>query len=102
MTDRDILKSSFAATPECLTLAQLEILVEGKTTHPHLAVCPRCQAELAMLKSFESSTPLPDEGAAVAWISSHLDRRLDSIKNPSRSRARAATQNLEMKDSWLA
>ena len=38
---------------------------------------------------------------AVAWISSHLDRQLESIKNPSRARARAATQNLETQDSWL-
>jgi hypothetical protein len=102
MADRDTLKSSFAATPECLTPAQLEMLMEGKNTHPHLAGCPRCQAELAMLKSFESGTPLPDEGAAVAWISSHLDRELDHIKNPSRARARAATKNVEGQDSWLA
>jgi len=102
MADRDILKSSFAATPECLTPAQLESLADGKKTHPHLAGCPRCQAELAMLKSFESGTPLLDEGAAVGWISSQLDRQLESIKNPSRARARAATQNLETQDSWLA
>jgi len=101
MADRDILKSSFAATPECLTPAQLETVAEGKKTHPHLAGCPRCQAELAMLKSFESGVPLPDEGAAVAWISSQLDRQLEHIKNPARSRTPAATQNLEAQDSWL-
>src|SRR5258708_24853696 len=101
MADRDILKSSFAVTQECLRPEQLETLAEGKGTHPHLAACPRCQAELAMLKSFESGSPLPDEGAAVAWISSHLDRQLESIKNPSHARARAATQNLETQESWL-
>ena len=100
MADRDILKSSFVVTPECLTPAQLETLADGKKTHPHLAGCPRCQAELAMLKSFESVTPLRDEGAAVAWISSHLDRQLESIKNPSRTRG--AVQNREVGDSWLA
>ena len=102
MADRDILKSTLAATPECLTPEQLEALLDGKHSNPHLAACPRCQAELAMLKSFESGAPLPDEGAAVAWISSHLDRQLESIKNPSRARARAAIQNLETQDSWLA
>lgn len=102
MADRDILKSTLAATPECLAPEQLETLAEGKKTHPHLAGCPRCQAELAMLKSFESGTPLPDEGAAVAWISSHLERQLESIKNPSRARARAAIQVLEAQGSWLA
>jgi hypothetical protein len=101
MSDRDILKSSFSPTPECLTPEQLEALSGGKKGHPHLAGCPRCQAELAMLKSFESGTPLPDEGAAVAWISSQLDRRLEDIKHPVRSRARAAVQNLEPQN-WLS
>jgi hypothetical protein len=103
MSDRDILKSAMATTPECLTPAQLESLLDGKHGNPHLANCSRCQAELAMLKSFESGTPLPDEGAAVAWISSHLDRRLDSIKSSTRSRAyRSAIRALEPQGSWLA
>lgn len=100
MSDRDILKSSFTATPECLAPEQLESLLDGKNSHPHLATCPRCQAELAMLKSFESAAPLPGEGAAVAWISSQLDRQLDTIKHPVRSRARAAVQSLEPQ-SWM-
>lgn len=100
MSDRDILKESFTATPDCLTPEQLEALQDGKKGHPHLESCPRCQAELAMLKSFESDAPLPDEGAAVAWISAQLDRRLDSSKQPARSRARAAVQSLEPQ-SWL-
>lgn len=102
MSDRDILKSTLTATPECLAPEQLEALVDGKKTHPHLAGCPRCQAELAMLKSFEAGTPLPDEGAAVAWIGSHLDRQLENIKNPSRRASRTAVQNFEPQGSWLA
>jgi hypothetical protein len=90
MSDREILKSMLAATPECLTPQQLEGLLDGKNTHPHLAQCPRCQGELTLLKSFESSAPLPDEGAAVGWISSHLNRQLESIKNPSAARLRGA------------
>ena len=101
MSDRDILKSSLAATPECLAPEQLEGMLDGKSSHPHLASCPRCQAELAMLKSFESAAPLPGEGAAVAWISSQLDRQLDTIKRPVRSRARAAAHNLAPQ-SWLS
>lgn len=103
MSDRDALKSALAATPECLTPAQLESLLDGKHNNPHLVQCPRCQAELAMLKSFESGAPLPDEGAAVAWINSHLDRQLENIKNPSRGRfSRPATQFSEPQGSWLA
>ena len=103
MSDRDTLKSALAATPECLTPAQLESLLDGKHSHPHLVQCSRCQAELAMLKSFQSGAPLPDEGAAVAWISSHLDRQLENIKNPSRGRLLGpATQGLEPQGPWLA
>jgi len=102
MSERDILKSSLAATPECLSPEQLEALLDGKTSNPHLAQCPRCQAELAMLKAFGSGTPLPDEGAAVAWVSSQLDRRLESIKGPSRSRARSLVQNFEPQASWMS
>ena len=86
MSDREILKAALATTPDCLNLQQLEALVTCPTApNPHLLQCPRCQAELAMLKSFESTEPLPGEGAAVAWISSHLERKVEQIKNPSRA-----------------
>ena len=103
MSYRDALKSTLATTPECLAPEQLEALLDGKQSHPHLAQCPRCQAELAMLKSFEFGAPLPDEGAAVAWIGSHLERHLEDIKSPPRGGLlRPATQRLEVPVSWLA
>lgn len=103
MTDQDILKSTLAATPECLKPEQLEALLDGRQSNPHLAACPRCQAELAMLKTFESGSPLADEGAAVAWISSHLDRQLEAIKNPGKTRAvRSGVQSFEQQGPWLA
>ena len=103
MSDRDILKSTLSTSSECLAPEQLEMLLDGKQSHPHLADCPRCQAELAMLKSFEFGSPLPDEGAAVAWIGSHLERHLYEIKHPSRGGLlRPATQRLESPVSWLA
>lgn len=83
MVDRSTLNRALAAKPDCLSLKELEQLAEDPSRkHPHLAACPRCQADLAMLKEFESGTALADEGAAVAWISSHLERRLDQIKSP--------------------
>jgi hypothetical protein len=103
MSDRDILKSTLATTSECLAPEQLEQLLDGKQSHPHLAECPRCRAELAMLKSFEFGSPLPDEGAAVAWIGSHLERHLEDIKHPSLGgRLRPATRRLELPVSWMA
>jgi hypothetical protein len=103
MTDRDTLKLAVAATPQCLSAAQLESLVDGKHSDPHLAECVRCQSELAMLKSFEAAEPLPQEGAAVAWISAHLDRQLEAIKSPSRGHlGRTATAGFARQGSWLA
>ena len=83
MINRSTLKAALKVTPECLSLQELEQLAGDQSPkHPHLAGCPRCQAELALLKEFEASSPLPDEGAAVSWISAQLDRNLDQIKNP--------------------
>ena len=101
MSDREIIKSALASTPDCLSPEQLEAVASSENKdHPHVRQCPRCQAELSLLQSFESSEALPGEGAAVAWITSDLDRRLDQIKNPSRSievRARSAAAS-----SWFA
>jgi hypothetical protein len=81
MLDRFTLKSTLAVGPNCLTPQELEKFVENSApADSHLAQCLRCQSELALLKSFESSEPLPDEGAAVAWISKRLESRLSQIK----------------------
>jgi hypothetical protein len=96
MSNRDILKSTLAPSSACLAPEQLEALLNGKTSNSHLADCPRCQAELSMLKSFESTTPLHNEGAAVAWISANLERELENMKNPARGRAAKA------QGSWMA
>lgn len=86
MLNRQSWKAALTPTTECLSVEQLERLLSGSAQNePHLAKCARCQAELAMLKSFGSETHLPDEGAAVAWISSQLERRFDEIKTPARS-----------------
>jgi hypothetical protein len=102
MSDREILKAALATTPECLNLQQLEALASSPTqSNPHLLQCPRCQAELAMLKSFESTEPLPGEGAAIAWISSHLERRVEQIKNPSRAKD-LGSRSASASPSWFA
>jgi hypothetical protein len=91
MSDRERLESALAATGECLSPATLESFVSvqtpvaGRSGAAHLAHCSRCQAELQLLKSFITSEPLPDEGAAVAWISAELERALPKIKGRQRS-----------------
>jgi hypothetical protein len=88
MLNRSSLNQAIKGKDDCLTLQELEKLVEDSSIqNSHLAGCPRCQTELALLKAFESSEPLPDEGAAVAWISKRLDQRQDEIKHGTPSPA---------------
>jgi hypothetical protein len=90
MLNRSSLNQALKGKDDCLTLQELEKLVEDSALkNSHLAGCPRCQTELSLLRSFESNEPLPDEGAAVAWISKHLDQRLGEIKQGTSSRAPA-------------
>jgi hypothetical protein len=75
-----IWQEAVAATKECLPLEVLERMMENTSSADakaaaHLASCAHCQTELAMLKSFEQSTPSADEGAAVAWIAAQLARQ---------------------------
>ena len=74
-----IWQEAAAETKDCLPLETLEQLMDNRSrdakAQAHLAGCAHCQTELAMLKSFEKSTPSADEGAAVAWIAAQLERR---------------------------
>jgi len=100
MMNKDNLKAALATTPECLTPEQLERVLQTNYSNAHLEQCPRCQADLAMLKAFASDTPLPDEGAAVAWISSQLDRRLDVIKSGAKGVAKGRLRQ-PAQSSWI-
>jgi hypothetical protein len=100
MSTRPPINDALKAKPDCLTPVQLERFAEDASLKdPHLAECSRCQTELALLKSFESSEPLPDEGAAIAWISARLERNLGQIKGLRVSRKAAASQEA---GSWFS
>jgi len=100
MLNRSTLRAALQAKPGCLTPQQLEKLAEDASLKdPHLAQCSRCQTELALLMSFESSEPLPEEGAGVAWISARLEQRLDLIKGSRPSRKVDAS---EPAGSWIS
>jgi hypothetical protein len=102
MLNRATINVALKTTPECLTPEELEKLADGRSeNHPHLSGCARCQAQLALLKSFESSEPLPDEGAAVAWISARLERQLDQIKRPGGSMAGATSRGTPWFTKWF-
>jgi hypothetical protein len=74
-----IWQSAVSSTEDCLPLEVLERMTESSSADPkaaaHLESCPHCQTELSMLKSFEASVPSADEGAAVAWIATQLERK---------------------------
>jgi hypothetical protein len=83
MINRSTLKAALIPKPGCLSAEELERVLENPVVeHPHVATCARCQAELALLREFEASKPLPDEGAAVTWIASEMERRLEQIRRP--------------------
>ena len=73
-----IWQEAVAATKDCPALEVLERVMEESSPDPkaaaHVAECPHCQSEIAMLRSFETSAPSENEGAAVAWIAAQLER----------------------------
>lgn len=96
MSERELLKTVMERTPQCLSAAELERLVSiPDDKEGHVSSCARCQAELAMMRAFESDEALPDEGAAVAWIGSRLEKRLGEIKAGHAPRERRKESLLE-------
>ncbi len=78
--DRQTLRRAVSRTAECLSMEQLERVIEtGEATDPaqrnHLLECLFCQTELSMLRTFLTAEAQPDEGAAAAWIASQLEKR---------------------------
>jgi hypothetical protein len=69
-------REGVSAGENCLPLEALERLAEGDSSDlknsQHVAGCPHCQAELAMLKSFNSSLPSAKDEKAVEWVVAQL------------------------------
>lgn len=67
-----------STSDHCLSWDALRNIMEGGSSHTrdaqHLSGCARCQAELAMLKSFERALPAENDQAAVDWIVARLQR----------------------------
>ena len=76
------LKETLAPAADCATLEELAELADPSVPSPsrnrvavHVAACQRCDAELALLKEFESASPRAEEEATVEWIVTRLRRR---------------------------
>lgn len=68
-------KDALAPTPECIDIARLGEPLEP-AAQAHLDTCPRCQAELALFREFQSDAATTEEAEAGAWIAGELQRRL--------------------------
>lgn len=93
----NLIRTAVAAGPNCLTPVQLDECLGNAESQwfAHVRTCPRCSTELALLRTFEESTPLPQEGAAVSWITAQLERNPaykakagGSIRRPERAKNR--------------
>jgi hypothetical protein len=81
-------REGVSAGEGCLSLDALQELVRGGASDPktaqHAAGCPHCQAELAMLRSFESSLGPGDDQAAVEWVAAQLQSGQELPSSPVR------------------
>lgn len=102
LNTRKIWQDAMSASDDCLDLAVLERMAEPGLVAPdakaarHLAECPHCQAELAMLKRFEAAEPMENEGAAVAWIVAQLQRNA-----VSQAASSSSVRRVSIWQSWF-
>ena len=85
MVDNDISakawRDGLSEGPDCLTPRALEQALAEECSGVesfsprHLDGCAHCQAELAMLRSFELAVPSEQEGSAASWIAARLQSR---------------------------
>jgi hypothetical protein len=73
-----IWRDAVSATADCISMEELHQLLEDTSSHVnrarHVDGCPHCQADLALIKNFESPNPNDEEAAAVAWIVAKLSQ----------------------------
>ena len=68
------MRTELEPSQECIPVDRFgSALTEAEQTH--VDTCARCEAELTLWKAFTDSQPAADEGAAVQWIVSELQRR---------------------------
>ncbi len=78
--------SALQPGPECPSIERLGRYVDGGLTleerrreEPHIAACPNCQAELALLQAFATPAIRDDEAKVVRWGVEELRRREPEI-----------------------
>jgi hypothetical protein len=84
--ERRLLKLVLSPKSDCVSTMRLAL--PDLQALAHIAGCPRCQAERALLAEFESATPLPEEEGKVTWISQRLEQRLAPVRAAARPEPR--------------
>lgn len=71
----------FEPSSDCPSVEELVAFSEGPRDaeqsdafHAHLAACPRCQSELALIASFQEADATPHEEADLGWMLDRLPR----------------------------
>jgi len=79
---RDLLRGAYERTPACLSDADLTSSAANspgelpENVRIHLDGCPRCKAEISLLRSFEAGEGTLDEQAQAAAVSRIVQRRM--------------------------
>jgi len=80
------LKRALSPTSSCPDIEQLgqyaDGMIDTATRHKvesHVAACPHCKSEIALLREFEEAAVRPEEQRQVAWISARLRDRSKEI-----------------------
>ena len=99
MRERELLKAALAPSDGCVTIEELSGLSDASLPGPvrarisgHVTACQRCQAELTLLKKFESATARPDEESAATWITARLESRFEQITGAARASSQAGKE----------
>jgi hypothetical protein len=79
--DLDVLRAALSPSSDCVSIEQLSRLCDrdhagsqDARAAEHVAGCPRCRTELALLKQFESAELQGEDEAEAAWIVARLER----------------------------
>jgi len=88
-SENDAWRKVAIPTGDCLSLEDLdryrleELPPERMdAARAHLAACPRCDAELALLTRFQEASPSPAEAGDAAWVAARLKSRQSQIFHP--------------------
>jgi hypothetical protein len=76
-SERDMLHAAASKESNCLPVAALERMAGGTGSdaeRAHVASCPYCSGEIAMLQSFQAAEPTAAEAAVVRQIEKQLQQ----------------------------